>query len=43
MDSWFDFDKRVFKNFSYSLMIQLIPLFAISSYLVYEINFHLFQ
>jgi len=36
-------DKRVFKNFSYSLMIQLIPIFAISSYLVYEINHHLFQ
>jgi len=43
MDSLFDFDKRIFKNFSYSLMIQLIPLFAISSYLVYEINFHLYQ
>ncbi len=38
-----DFDKRIFKNFSYSLMIQLIPLFVISSYLVYEINFHLYQ
>jgi rod shape determining protein RodA len=36
-------EKRIFKNFSYSLMIQLIPLFAISSYLVYEINQHLFQ
>ncbi len=36
-------DKRIFKNFSYSLMIQLIPLFVISSYLVYEINHHLFQ
>jgi len=36
-------EKRIFKNFSYSLMIQLIPLFAISSYLVYEINHHLFQ
>jgi len=43
MDSWFDFDKRIFRNFSYSLMIQLIPLFVISSYLVYEINFHLYQ
>ena len=43
MDSWFDFDKRIFKNFSYTLMIQLIPLFIISSYLVYEINFHLYQ
>ena len=43
MDSMFDFDKRIFKNFSYTLMIQLIPLFVISSYLVYEINFHLYQ
>ena len=43
MDSWFGFDKRIFKNFSYTLMIQLIPLFAISSYLVYEINFHHYQ
>ena len=42
MDSWFDFDKRIFKHFSYSLMIQLIPLFVISSYLVYEINTHLY-
>jgi len=36
-------EKRIFKNFSYSLMIQLLPIFAISSYLVYEINHHLFQ
>jgi len=36
-------EKRIFKNFSYSLMIQLIPIFVISSYLVYEINHHLFQ
>ena len=43
MDSMFDFDKRILKNFSYTLMIQLIPLFVISSYLVYEINFHLYQ
>lgn len=42
MESWFDFDKRVFKNFSYFLMLQLIPLFAISSYLIYEINHHLY-
>ncbi len=43
MESWFDFDKRIFKHFSYLLMIQLIPLFAISSYLVYEINPHLYN
>jgi len=42
MESWFDFDKRIFKHFSYLLVIQLLPLFAISSYLVYEINHHLY-
>ncbi len=35
-------DKSVYKNFSYFLMLQLIPLFIISSYLVKEINTHLF-
>ncbi|HFQ61969.1 MAG TPA: rod shape-determining protein RodA [Epsilonproteobacteria bacterium] len=39
----FNFDKRIFKNFSYFLMIQLIPLFVISSYLIKEINPHLFK
>jgi rod shape determining protein RodA len=43
MESWFDFDRRIFKHFSYSLMIQIIPLMVISSYLVYEINPHLFS
>jgi len=38
----FNFDKRIFKNFSYFLMIQLIPLFVISSYLVHEINERLY-
>ena len=42
MESWFDFDKRIFKHFSYLLMLQVIPLFVISSYLIYEINHHLF-
>ncbi len=42
MESWFDFDKRIFKHFSYLLMLQLIPLFIISSYLINEINPHLF-
>jgi len=42
MESWFDFDKRIFKHFSYLLMLQLIPLFVISSYLVNEINHYLF-
>ncbi len=43
MDSWFHFDKRFFKSFSYSLILQLIPLFVISSYLIYEINIRLFH
>lgn len=42
MESWFDFDRRIFKHFSYLLMIQILPLMVISSYLVYEINPHLF-
>ena len=42
MESWFDFDKRIFRHFSYLLMLQLIPLFVLSSYLVNEINPYLF-
>jgi len=42
MESWFDVDKRIFKHFSYLLMLQLIPLFVISSYLIHEINPYLF-
>jgi len=42
MESIFKFDKRIFKNFSYFLILQLLPLFVISSYLVYEINTHLY-
>jgi rod shape determining protein RodA len=42
MGSWFNLDKRIFKNFSYLLMIQLIPLLVISSYLVNEINPYLY-
>lgn len=42
MEHWFSFDRRVFKQFNYLLMLQLIPLFAISSYLVNEINPYLF-
>ena len=43
MESWFDFDKHIFKHFSYILMFQVVPLFVISSYLINEINPHLFQ
>ncbi len=43
MDSWFQFDKRIFKHFNYLLVLQLIPLLVISSTLVKEINPHLFK
>ena len=43
MEGWFDFDKRIFKYFSYSLMLQLIPIFSISSFLIHEINIKLFN
>ena len=43
MESLPTVDKRVFRNFSFSLMFQLIPIFIISSYLVYEINPYLFK
>jgi len=42
MTRWFQWDKRIIKNFSYTLILQLIPLFVISSYLVNEINPHLY-
>ena len=43
MGGWFDIDKRIFKNFSYLLMLQLLPIFAISSFLIHEINLKLFH
>lgn len=42
MEFWYGLDKRIFKHFNYILMLQLIPLLVISSYLVHEINPHLF-
>ena len=38
MDSINSFDKHVIKNFSYFLMLQLIPIFSISIFLINEIN-----
>ena len=43
MDSWLERNKGFFGNFSYLLILQLIPLFVISSYLVKEINVHLYN
>jgi rod shape determining protein RodA len=43
MEHWFDFDRRIFKHFNYLLIIQLVPLFIISSYLIHEMNPYLFN
>ncbi len=43
MDGGVGLDKRIFKNFSYILILQLLPIFAISAYLVYEINPYLYK
>jgi rod shape determining protein RodA len=36
------YDARLFKNFTFSLLLYLIPLFTISTYLIYEINYQLY-
>jgi len=43
MNNWFQFDRRILQQLNFILILQLLPLFAISSYLVYEINEHLFN
>lgn len=43
MGNWFDFDRRIVTKINYLLIIQLLPIFAVSSYLVYEINTRLFH
>jgi len=43
MDKQPSMGKQFFKNFSYILFLQLIPILYISSNLVNEINHHLFQ
>jgi len=43
MLTWFNFDKRIFKNFSYLLILQIIPLLIISSHLIKEISPYLFK
>ena len=43
MNNWFQFDRRILQQINFLLILQLIPLFVISSYLVYEINQHLFN
>jgi rod shape determining protein RodA len=36
------YDTRLFRNFTFSLLFYLIPLFTISTYLIYEINYQLY-
>jgi rod shape determining protein RodA len=43
MNNWFQFDRRILQQINFLLILQLLPLFALSSYLVYEINEYLFQ
>jgi rod shape determining protein RodA len=40
---WFQFDRRILQQFNFILILQLIPLFVVSSYLVYEISPALFD
>ena len=40
---WFQFDRRILQQFNFILILQLIPLFVLSSYLVYEIKPELFN
>ena len=41
--NWFQFDRRILHKINFILILQLLPLFAVSSYLVNEINHHLFN
>ena len=43
MRNWFQFDRRILQQFNFILLLQLIPIFIFSSYLVYEIDAHLFK
>jgi rod shape determining protein RodA len=40
---WFQFDRRILQQFNFILILQLIPIFVVSSYLVYEIKPILFD
>ncbi|HHD82353.1 MAG TPA: rod shape-determining protein RodA [Campylobacterales bacterium] len=43
MNNWFQFDRRILQQINFLLILQLLPLFAISSYLIHELNVYLFQ
>lgn len=43
MNNWFQFDRRILQQINFVLILQLLPIFIISSYLVFEIRESLFQ
>jgi len=43
MNRWLTYDRQIFKYFNYLLILQIIPLLAISSTLIYEISPTLFN
>lgn len=43
MNNWFQFDRRILQQLNFILILQLIPIFIISSYLVFEIRESLFH
>ena len=43
MRNFFQFDRRILQQFNFILILQLLPIFVLSSYLVYEINPKLFN
>ncbi len=43
MREWLKLNGGIFKHFNYSLILQIIPLLAISSFLIHEINPNLFE
>ncbi len=43
MKEWIEHTKHIFSGINYSLLLQILPLLAISSLLIYEINPRLFE
>jgi len=43
MHNWFQFDRRILQQINFLLILQLLPLFAISSYLINELDSYLFH
>lgn len=43
MNYFFNFDKKIFKRFNYFLILQLLPIFILSSILIKEINPYMFK